>query len=122
MALGTTEQIVINAADPARLARFWAVVLGGEVVDRPDGWSYIDGGWEPGPRPRLSFQPAPAAAAEPSRFHLDVRVDDIAAATAEAVTSGARAAGPVVTDAQGSFQVLHDPEGNAFCLVMPAND
>ncbi|CAM3648578.1 VOC family protein [Nocardiopsis gilva] len=121
MSLGRTEQIVINAADPARVARFWAVVLGGAVVDRPDGWSYIEGTTGAEWRPRLSFQPDPAAKTERNRLHLDIRVDDIAAATAEAVAVGATAIGALETDAQGSFQVLHDPEGNEFCLVMPAS-
>ncbi|CAM4143357.1 VOC family protein [Nocardiopsis rhodophaea] len=119
MPLGRTEQIVINAADPARVARFWAVVLGGTVVDRPDGWSYIEGTTGAEWRPRLSFQPDSAATTNRDRLHLDIRVDDIATATAGATAAGATAVGAAVTDAQGSFQVLRDPEGNAFCFVMP---
>jgi hypothetical protein len=41
----------------------------------------------------------------------------IADATAEAVGLGAAAVGSIVTDEQGSFQVVHDPEGNVFCFV-----
>ncbi|NYH52684.1 hypothetical protein HNR06_002273 [Nocardiopsis arvandica] len=31
------DQWVVNAAEPYLLARFWAFVLGGEPVARPDG-------------------------------------------------------------------------------------
>ncbi|MFE1080199.1 VOC family protein [Nocardiopsis alba] len=32
---------------------------------------------------------------------------------------GATTAGETVTDAQGAFRVMRDPEGNEFCLVRP---
>ncbi|MFW6639333.1 VOC family protein [Nocardiopsis algeriensis] len=117
MALGTVDQWVVNAADPSALARFWAFVLGGEPVDREDGWAFVEGA---AGRPRLSFQPDPAPKAERNRLHLDVRVDDIASAAAAVTAHGGRLRGKTVTDAQGSFQVAHDPEGNEFCLVFPA--
>ncbi|MCY9786787.1 VOC family protein [Nocardiopsis sp. EMB25] len=116
MTVGTVDQWVVNAADPAALARFWAFVLGGEPVERSDGWAYVEGVEG---RPRLSFQPDPAPRAAPNRVHPDVRVDDIPAATEAVVGRGATVGGDVVTDAQGSFQVLRDPEGNEFCLVSP---
>ncbi len=115
MPRGTLHQIVINANHPARLARFYARVLGGDPVDRQgDGWSFIEGS---AGRPRLSFQPDPREKGERNRLHLDVRVEDVPAATAEAAAAGAVVVGGVVTDEQGSFQVLLDPEGNEFCLV-----
>ncbi|WP_116244633.1 VOC family protein [Nocardiopsis sp. FIRDI 009] len=117
MTVGTVDQWVVNAAAPADLARFWAFVLGGEPVERSDGWAYVEGAEG---RPRLSFQPDPAPRTAPNRVHLDVRVDDIPAATEAVVARGAVAVGGAVTDAQGSFQVLRDPEGNEFCLVVPA--
>ncbi|WP_067972868.1 VOC family protein [Nocardiopsis trehalosi] len=116
MALGTFAQIVVNAADPPRLARFWAAVLGGDPVDRADGWSVLAAAAD---RPMMSFQPDPGAAAAPVRLHIDVLVADLAAATADAERLGARPEGPPVTDEYGAFQVLRDPEGNAFCLVVP---
>ncbi|PSK86892.1 hypothetical protein CLV63_1339 [Murinocardiopsis flavida] len=116
MAWGAVEQIVVDAADPAALARFWAVLLGGEPVDRDDGWSVIGGG--PG-RPRVSFQPVPEPKARKNRLHLDIAAADIPAATAALVTAGAIAVGAQVTDEQGTFQVLRDPEGNEFCLAWP---
>ncbi|MFC4563741.1 VOC family protein [Nocardiopsis mangrovi] len=116
MALGHLQQIIVNAADSARLARFWAVVLGGTPIDRGDGWSVL----EASPlHPQIAFQPDPRPKADRNRLHLDVQVTDIPAATAEAEAAGARRLGDIVTDEEGSFQVLADPEGNEFCLVIP---
>src|SRR5690606_7825842 len=112
------DQIVVNAADPARLARFWGALLGAEPVDRSDGWAYLPAAHG---RPRISFQPDPAPAPGPVRLHLDIRVADLPAAAAAAADLGASAQGSPVTDEQGSFQVMRDPEGNAFCLTAPAD-
>ena len=106
-------QIVIDARDPAALVRFWAALLGGDPVDRALGWSHVE---LPGVG-RLAFQPVPEEKAGKNRLHLDLEVDDLEAATAEAVRQGAERVGAVVVDEQGAFQVLRDPEGNEFCLV-----
>lgn len=82
-----------------------------------DGRAYVEGAEG---RPRLSFQPDPEPKGGRNRIHPDVRVDDIAAAADAAVAGGARRRGGPVTDGQGTFQVLSDPEGNEFCLVAPA--
>ncbi|MFI6576781.1 VOC family protein [Nocardiopsis sp. NPDC050513] len=116
MPVGTVDQWVVNAADPAALARFWAFVLGGEPVARGDGWAFVEG---TGGRPRISFQPDPRPRTGPGRIHLDVRVHDLPAATEAVVGRGASRVGGVVTDDEGSFQVLRDPEGHEFCLVVP---
>src|SRR5581483_2070632 len=52
-ALGRLDEIVIDCAAPARLARFWSGVLGGQPVDRGPEWSYVD---PPGGQPRIAFQ------------------------------------------------------------------
>lgn len=116
MSLGTVDQWVINSVEPSSLARFWAFVLGGDVQDRHDGWAVLHGARG---LPRLSFQPTPHAKHTPNRIHLDVLVGDITGATPKLIGRGASPVGEMVTDEQGSFQVLRDPEGNEFCLVKP---
>jgi glyoxalase superfamily protein len=109
------DQVVIDCQRPTSLVRFWAAMLGGEPVDRANGWSHVEA---PG-FPKLSFQPV----AEPKSFknplHLDLEVDagKIAAATKVAIDMGATPVGVIVTDEKGSFQVMIDPEGNEFCFV-----
>ena len=114
---GAIDQWVVNAVEPSTLARFWAFLLGGEPVDRPDGRAFVEG---TSGAPRLSFQPTPEPKARPNRVHLDVRVSDIAEVTERLRERGAVTVGDVVIDEQGAFQVLLDPEGNEFCLVRPA--
>ncbi|MFB7863183.1 MULTISPECIES: VOC family protein [unclassified Streptomyces] len=107
------QEIVFDCAEPAVLVRFWAAVLGGAPVDRSPGWSYVD----PPGFVRIAFQQVPEGKAVKNRVHLDVEVADPTAAADEVAPLGARRSGGLVTDEQGSFQVMLDPEGNEFCFV-----
>ncbi|MFE0737052.1 VOC family protein [Streptomyces sp. NPDC058855] len=107
------QEIVVDCGDPARLVRFWAGMLGGEPVDRSADWSYVD----PPGFTRLAFQRVPEGKTVKNRVHLDVEVADPVAAAEEVLALGARRSGGLVTDDQGSFQVMFDPEGNEFCFV-----
>ncbi|MER6916994.1 VOC family protein [Streptomyces sp. NPDC000594] len=110
------SEIVFDCHDPALLVRFWAALFGGDPVDRSPGWSFVD----PPDGVRIAFQRVPEGKAGKNRLHLDLEAGDLAAATARAVALGASPVGAVVSDPQGDFQVLHDPEGNEFCFVLPA--
>jgi predicted enzyme related to lactoylglutathione lyase len=115
LGMGRLDEIVVDCAQPARLVRFWAALLGGCPVDRAADWSYVD---PPGGQPRLAFQAVPEGKqGRKNRLHLDIDVADIALVRAALVELGAEAVGEVQTDAQGAFQVMLDPEGNEFCLV-----
>ncbi|MFF0277552.1 MULTISPECIES: VOC family protein [unclassified Streptomyces] len=107
------QEIVFDCADPAALVRFWAGLLGGVPVDRSGDWSYVD----PPDFVRLAFQRVPEGKTAKNRVHLDLEVADPVRAGDEAVAAGASLVGGPVTDAQGSFQVVRDPEGNEFCFV-----
>ncbi|MBX7465081.1 VOC family protein [Streptomyces sp. NPDC059095] len=110
-------QLVVDCADPGRLARFWAGLLGGRPVVRDASWAYVD----PPGAPRLAFQRVPEAKAVKNRLHLDLAVEDVRRARAAAVRRGAVPVGATVSDAHGSFQVMCDPEGNEFCFVAGAD-
>jgi len=113
--IGTVDEVVIDCADPAVVARFWADVLGGTPTERDPAWWYIrPPGWT-----QLSFQRVPERKSGKNRLHIDVLVDDLAAATEQAERLGARRSGPVRVSPGGSFQVLTDPEGNEWCVVRP---
>lgn len=106
-------QLVIDCADPARLARFWAAILGGEPVHRDPAWSSL----VPPDGLRPAFQRVPEGKSGKSRLHLDIAVDDPAAAAAAARAADAEPVGGLRRDAVGAFQVMRDPEGNEFCFV-----
>ena len=88
---------------------------GGEVGERDADWCYIfPPGWS-----QLSFQRVPEIKTIKNRLHIDVAVHDLASASKQAERIGARKVGEVQHTASGSFQVLQDPEGNEWCLVVP---
>jgi catechol 2,3-dioxygenase-like lactoylglutathione lyase family enzyme len=103
-------QITFDCADPARLAAFWAEVLGYRLQPPPEGFDSWDAALESfgvprdqwnsrsallpveGDRPRVFFQRVPEGKAAKNRVHLDVRVapglegdERMAALEAEAV-------------------------------------
>ena len=109
-------ELVIDCAEPARLAAFWAAVLGYTVRDsQPDG---VEIGDPAGGTPTLVFIPVPEPKLIKNRVHLDVNPTghDQAAELARLLALGARKVdvgqGPDVT-----WIVLADPEGNEFCLL-----
>jgi len=111
------DMTVLDTADPPRLAEFYTRLLGWEVERADDDWITITGG----SGPRLAFQLAPDHPAPtwpdpsvPQQVHLDLAVDDLAAAGAWAESLGAvRVSGPEV---QEGFVVFLDPSGHPFCL------
>jgi predicted enzyme related to lactoylglutathione lyase len=118
--------VVVDAADPAGLARFWAAALGWETTDEteqevdvmPAGYSY------PGPAAvPLVFVPVPEAKAGKNRVHLDLATASVAH-QAEWV-SRLRGLGATPADVgQGDvpWVVLADPEGNEFCVLEPRDE
>ena len=63
-------EVVIDAADPGRLARFWAEVLAWQELDADE--TGIEIGPADGAKPTLVFVPVPEAKAGKNRLHLDV--------------------------------------------------
>jgi catechol 2,3-dioxygenase-like lactoylglutathione lyase family enzyme len=114
--------LCFDADDPAALARFWAGVLGREVVDDPyDGLSLPPG--EPGEL-RLRFQPADTPKSGPNRMHFDLTsasLEDQQATIDRALGLGARLI-DVGQLPEEDHEVLADPEGNEFCVIGPGND
>jgi hypothetical protein len=108
------ESVVVDAEDPARLARWWAESLGYEIISEgPEGVEIrrtLD------QFPGLTFVPAPEAKKGKNRLHLQVRPDDQDAEVERLVDMGARH----VDVGQGTdvaWVVLADPEGNEFCVL-----
>jgi hypothetical protein len=110
-------QVVVDARDPARLARWWATVLSYEIL--LDGHDEVEVG--PAGRehhPTLVFVPVDDLKSGKNRLHLDLRPDDQAAEVERLIDMGARR----VDVGQGAapWVVLADPEGNEFCVLRAA--
>ena len=110
---------VLDTPDPRGLARFYAALLDWPIgTDDPEWATLRPGG------PGLSFQlePAheppvwPAGPGDPRmQAHLDVEVDDLAAAVEYARSLGAVQAG---FQPQDDVRVMLDPAGHPFCLFV----
>jgi hypothetical protein len=107
------EQIIVDAADPRALGRWWAEALGWEVVtDVPEEFEIRP---EKDRLPGLLFVPVPEAKTVKNRLHLDFRPDDQQAEVARLLALGARHAD--VGQGEEPWVVLADPEGNEFCVL-----
>ena len=107
--------VTIDCADPLRLARFWADLLGLQV--RPRESRYVALTRPATGTPELVFQPVPERRAGKVRLHLDIGVHDLDRARRRAVELGASYAGDLDDRDDDSLVVLRDPEGNEFCLI-----
>jgi Glyoxalase-like domain len=115
--------LVVDAADPAGLARFWAAALRWEVgaaeddeVDVwPAGYTYPD----PVALP-LVFVPVPGPKAGKNRVHLDLATESAEHQAAEVDRLLALGAAPAdIGQGDVPWTVLADPEGNEFCVLDP---
>ena len=137
---------MFDAHDPARLAEFWAEALGYVMQPPPSGfeswedWASAMGipeeNWNDAAAivdpdeagPRVFIQRVPEGKTAKNRVHLDVHVSggpeapvderrrDIGAEVDRLTSLGASVLGPI--EERGEYWVvMHDPEGNEFCVV-----
>jgi predicted enzyme related to lactoylglutathione lyase len=113
--------LVIDAADPERLAPFWCGLLAtGVDVTIGDGEFLVLAPTEDGLT--VGFQRVPEAKAGKNRLHLDLVVDDLDEATAEVEKLGGQWLEPGNTRELEGFRwrCMADPEGNEFDIdVLP---
>ncbi len=115
--------LVVDADDPAPLARFWAAALGWVIADEtteevdiwPPGYGYPDPSAVP-----LVFVPVPESKTGKNRVHLDLATTS-AAHQADLVSRlrDLGAAPAVIGQGEVPWVVLTDPEGNEFCVLEP---
>jgi catechol 2,3-dioxygenase-like lactoylglutathione lyase family enzyme len=143
--MAVSIQVTFDCADPDKLARFWAEVLGYHLQDPPEGfdtweafltaqgvpedqWNTMSAVVDPdGKGPRLLFQCVPEGKTVKNRVHLDVNIGGgmstppnerrmrVDAAVERLVTHGATRL--QAFEQHGEYWVvMQDPEGNEFCL------
>ncbi|GIL26153.1 glyoxalase [Actinocatenispora comari] len=137
-------QVTFDAADPARLAEFWALALGYVAQPPPAGFD----SWErfaerigvpperagdlaavidpDGAGPRIFLQRVPEGKTAKNRVHLDIQLTGgdrgedawrrVTEHVATLVAAGARRLWEV-DEPTGRAIVLADPEGNEFCVT-----
>ena len=117
--IATLDLVALDCPDPRGLARFYAALLGWEIVDEADDWVTLRGGVGAG----IAFQRASDYRAPswpdgdiPQQSHLDFDVLDLDAAQESVLALGATDTGMPEGKRTG-FRVFLDPAGHPFCLV-----
>jgi catechol 2,3-dioxygenase-like lactoylglutathione lyase family enzyme len=111
--------VAFDARDPARLAGFWAALLGREVV------ADAGGALLPGEDAQLGLQfvPSRTEQAAPNRLHL--HLTSTSQAGQQGTVAAALRLGATHLDVgqrpEEGHVVLADPEGNALCVIEPGN-
>lgn len=101
-------EVGVDAVDPGPIARWWADVIGGQVVDAERGLSYLHE--IPGvPFESFDFSQVPEPKAVKNRIHWDVDADDVQPLLDHGATMLRE------WDNEIGWHVLADPEGNEFC-------
>jgi catechol 2,3-dioxygenase-like lactoylglutathione lyase family enzyme len=111
--------VAFDALDAPRLARFWAGVLGREVVEDAGGALLPGEDAQVG----LRFVPSGARKVGPNRVHLHLTSTSLADqqhTVAKALGLGAGHLDVGQRPEEGHI-VLADPEGNEFCVIEPDN-
>ncbi|WP_031015484.1 VOC family protein [Streptomyces sp. NRRL F-5727] len=115
------SELVLECADPERLAAFWSDVLGYVELDREEDGSIEIGPPDTGfggPQPTLVLSPNDEPRKGSRRLHIDVSATD---RDQDAELERLLALGAVPADVgqtgEEEWHVLADPEGNEFCLL-----
>ncbi|MEW2548555.1 VOC family protein [Streptomyces sp. NPDC047002] len=110
---------VLSTPEPARLAAFYAGLLGRLTLTAEEDWVKLgppEGEGSPAFQRGPGFVPPewPGATGRPrTTAHLDIGTDDLDAGAARAVERGARVAPHQPAD---DVRVCLDPAGHVFCL------
>lgn len=113
------QVVVFDARDMGAESAFWAGMFGGRVLPEDDWHNVVDGDdrWVVGVQHAPDHVPPDWPNGTPQQVHLDLHVDDIAAAHAKAIALGARLLQPADDlAAPEGYQVYADPAGHPFCL------
>jgi catechol 2,3-dioxygenase-like lactoylglutathione lyase family enzyme len=114
LGIGRPHHVILDCRDPARLAAFYAALLGLPITYESADFVVVAAdartsgfGFQRAPDHQPPRWPDPE---HPQQVHLDVMVEDPAAAGPRVVALGAR---PL----PGGEDVYADPAGHPFCLV-----
>ena len=111
--IGRLHHVVLDCREPAELAAFYSELLGQPITYQSDDWVVVASN---DAASGLAFQLAPdhqrptwPGPDVPQQYHLDVMVEDVAAAGPRVLALGA-------AKLDGD-DVYADPAGHPFCLI-----
>src|SRR3954466_9536767 len=111
--------VVIDCADPRRLAVFWSEATGYTVQDNDEQWAWIRS--DDDAAVEIGFQRVPEPKAVKNRVHVDLHTHDEEQEARRIEALGARRL-YVSDNPDDIFITLADPEGNEFCVCRERED
>jgi predicted enzyme related to lactoylglutathione lyase len=107
--------LVLDCADPERLAEFWSEALGYTNVG--SAGVYVALYPREGSGPKLLLQRVDEPKTSKNRMHIDIEIADIQA-EADRLTrlGGQRVSEGTYSEHGSSWILMADPEGNEFCV------
>src|SRR5262249_14126103 len=108
-------ELIVDCAEPQRLAGFWAAVLGWQPTGRYEGVVEIAG--PPGSGPSLGFVPVPEAKTVNNRLRIGVNPVGCEQEQEVERLIGLGARRIDIGQGEQTRVVLTDPEGNEFCVL-----
>jgi predicted enzyme related to lactoylglutathione lyase len=111
----TLANITVDCADVERVSHFWAAVLDRKPGDQSSVYFASLPAARPG-EPTWLFLKVPEPKTAKNRFHVDLTAPDRDAEVTRLVELGATRV-EERTEYGMTWVVLHDPEGNEFCVA-----
>ncbi|WUI04061.1 VOC family protein [Spirillospora sp. NBC_00431] len=102
--------MIVDSADPDRLAAFWSELLERPVVASSGPYVWLERRNGLG----VGFQRTTGFKAGKNRLHLDLESEDPVTEQARVESLGGRR---LTEYDPGGFLVMADPEGNEFCII-----
>ncbi|MGN2640958.1 VOC family protein [Nocardia takedensis] len=120
MAIARLAGVSLDSDDPIGLGRFYRALLDLRLLHESDDVVVLGAKGVALTVERVAEHKPPdwPNDAVPKQMHLDLYVDDLDVAEAEALAIGARK--PETQPAPDKWRVLLDPSGHPFCLTLPA--
>lgn len=110
------RNVAIDCNDLDRMTEFWGALTGFELVWESSIYKFLR--HPDGRRPGIVMQKVPEPPSAKTRIHVDL--DAVGVADESAAVAYAESLGAEVVERHEEFgvawTVMHDPEGNVFCI------
>ena len=105
--------LVLDCADPGRLAAFWSAAIGYKIVGTAGNYVMLVD--ETSQQPKLLLQRVDEPKMGKNRMHVDIETAHVDEEVARLEAIGATRTGEQ-SEHGTRWVVMHDPEGNEFCV------
>ena len=112
--MAATLGLVLDCADPGKLAEFWSRAIGYTVLGGAGNYVLLVDA--DGNQPKLLLQRVDEPKPGKNRMHFDIETPDVDDEVARLEALGATRAEDPRLEHGVRWVVMHDPEGNEFCV------